>query len=340
MHGLFAKIAGCLTVAALVSAGTAYSQSAEPTKVKMVASLPTLTSAADYLMHVQGFDKEHGIELEVAQTGGSSSLQIDAVLAGSAAFGAPGTATALQAIREGADLKIIGAVAKNQIAAVMSNDAIKKSGIAPDAPFAERIKVMKGMTIGTNPIGATYYQMLRYYLQQNGIDPDKDVRLVGIGESSALISGMEQGRFDAIVSASGIVEQAISLGAGQLWFSGARGDVPGGNASVVSVVVVRSDTAEKNPKLIDSFRAGMEDSLKALREDRVEMGKVLQQQFFSKLDPKVWEMVWTNAKDAYPSEFSFTREAYDFWTGIDPKGPGSYSKVSYADITYAASRRE
>jgi NitT/TauT family transport system substrate-binding protein len=332
------KAARWTAAAALLATSSAYAQTEKLTPVKMISSLPTLTSAASYLMAARGDDKAHGLTVDIAQAGASSSLQIDAVMAGSALFGAPGTATAMQAIREGANIMIVGAIAKNQIAAVISNEALQKTGVSPTAPIADRMKALKGLTIGTNPVGATYYQMLRAYLQQYGLDPDKDVRLVGVQDSSALISGMEQGRFGAIVSASGVVEQAISLNAGQLWFSGARGDIPGGEDSVVCVIVMRADTLEKDPKLVDAFRAAMSDALKALREDRVAAGRILKEKYFSKMDPEVWQMVWNNAGDAYPRSLTFTRSAYDFWIGIDPKGAASFSNVDYSKITHAAAQ--
>lgn len=328
------------TVLLLVAGGPGWAQTAEGQPVKVIASLPTLTSAADYLMHARGFDKAHGLVVENTQAGGSSSLQIDAVLAGSAVFGAPGTATTLQAIREGANIKIIGAVAKNQIAAVIGNEALRKTGVAPDAPIGDRIKALRGLTIGTNPVGSTYTQMLRYYLQQNGLDPDRDVRLVGVADSTALIAGIEQGRFDAIVSASGVVEQALTLDAGQVWFSGARGDFQDAESPVVSLIVARSDTVENNPKLVDDFRAAMEDTLRSLNEDREENGRVLREQFFSQLDQKVWDTIWGNAVDAYPERFEFTRGSYEFWINVDPKGRESYAAVDYATITHPAARRD
>jgi NitT/TauT family transport system substrate-binding protein len=331
-------VASLIAAAMLLATGMAFAQTAQPKPVKVISSLPTLTSAATYVMAARGYDKKNGLAVEVAQSGGSSSLQIDAVLAGSAVFGHPGTATALQAIREGADLQIIGSIANNQISAVIGNEALKKAGVAPDAPIADRIKALKGMTIGTNPVGATYYQMLRVYLQQYGLDPDKDVRLVGVTDSSALITGIEQGRFDAIVSASGIVEQAVSLNAGQLWFSGARGDIPGGETSVVCVIVARSDTVQNDPELVDAYRAAMSEALQAVREDRAETGRILREQYFSKMDAKVWEQVWANATNAYPSALVFTRTAYDFWIGNDAKGAASYSNVDYSKITYAAAQ--
>jgi NitT/TauT family transport system substrate-binding protein len=331
MNASIGKMAGLIGATMLLATGAAFAQE-KP--VKVISSLPTMTSAATYLMVARDYDKAHGLDVEVTQAGGSSSLQIDAVLAGSAMFGHPGTATAMQAIREGADLKIIAAGSNNQIAAVISNAALAKSGVAVDAPIADRFKALKGLTIGTNPVGATYYQMLRVYLKEYGLDPDNDVRLVGVQDSSALITGLEQGKFDAIVSASGVVEQAISLNAGQLWFNGARGDIPGAENSVVLVIVATTETVEKHPELVDAYRAALADSLKALRDDRDEVGKILREQYFNKMDGAIWDTVWASGTKAYPATPTFTRAAFDFWVANDAKGPESYKDVDYAKIVY------
>jgi NitT/TauT family transport system substrate-binding protein len=329
MNASIGKMAGLIGATMLLATGAAFAQE-KP--VKVISSLPTMTSAATYLMVARDYDKAHGLDVEVTQAGGSSSLQIDAVLAGSAMFGHPGTATAMQAIREGADLKIIAAGSNNQIAAVISNAALAKSGVAVDAPIADRFKALKGLTIGTNPVGATYTQMFRYYLKQFGLDPDKDVTLVGMQDTTALISGIEQGRFDAIVSASGVVEQALTLAPSKIWFAAPRGDIPGGESSVVVVVVATGDTVEKHPDMVKAYRAAMGDALKAINEDHDKTGQALQAAHFQKMNPEVWKAVWDNATAAFPTSVTFSKEAFDFWIGIDPKGPDSFKAVDYSKI--------
>jgi NitT/TauT family transport system substrate-binding protein len=332
MKKTIGSMAALMAAAAVLVAGTATAQDLTP--VKVISSLPTLTSAATYLMDANKYDEAHGLDVEVTQAGGSSSLQIDAVLAGSAVFGHPGTATALQAIRAGAEITIIGAAANNQIAGVISDAALESAGVAVDAPIEERIQALKGLTIGTNPVGATYYQMLRVYLQQYGLDPDNDVRLVGVQDTTALISGIEQGRFDAIVSASGIVEQAISLDAGQLLFSGARGDFPGSEESVVLVVVARTDTVENQPEVVEAYRAAMGDALVALNDEHDAAGATLRELHFAEMNEDVWNSVWENATQAYPRALEFTRTAFDFWLENDAEGAESYSAVDYSQIVY------
>jgi NitT/TauT family transport system substrate-binding protein len=306
--------------------------------VKVMSSLPTLTSAPAYLMKSRKFDAARGLDVTIQQTGGSSSLQIDGVLSKNGDFGFPGTGTALNAIREGADLRILGCYSNNQMATVIHNDKLKSVGVKPDAPIADRIRALKGMTIATNPVGATYTQMLRYYMAQYGIDPDKDVRLVGVTESSAMISGIQQGRFDAICTASGIVEQAIQLGVGTMWFSGSRGDIPGSDKTQVGVMVTRGELADKEPAYVEQMRAAVNDALNALNNDRVNSGRILNEQYLNKLDPAVWEMVWTGSKAAYPTKLVFSRATYDFWINADPKGADSYKHIDYKKITFPSAQ--
>lgn len=314
--------------------GVAVDSASAQTPIKVITSLPTFTVAAHFTILAKELDKKNGLAIETLQAGGSSSLQIDAVLSGNAMFGTPGTATALQAIREGADLKVIASIANNQLAAVINNDTLKKLGLSPTAPIADRIKAFKGLTIGTNPVGSTYYQVLRAYLKQYGLDPDKDVRLVAIADSNALIAGIQQGRYDAIVSASGVVEQAIGLNAATMWFSASRGDIPGSESAIVCVVVVRSDTLEKNKAEVAAYLAALQESMTAIRGDHKATGTILKAKFFPKMDQTIWDLAWDQANEGYPKTLAFPKAAFDYWVQNDPKGPDSFKNVDYAKIVY------
>ncbi|MBY3217654.1 ABC transporter substrate-binding protein [Rhizobium laguerreae] len=333
------KIAVCLLAAGVMSTGGVGAQTAtSPKPIKVMTAAPSLTTAVPLTVIARHFDKAHGLVIENPQAGTNSALIIDAVLSGNADFAVAGTLTVLQAIRAGGDLTIIGGVANNQLVTVVGNDVPKKIGVTSDAPIGERIKALKGLTIGTNPAGATYTQMLRAYLKEYGLDPDNDVKLVGIADASALITGLEQGRFDAIATASGVAEQALSLNAGSVWFSGARGDIPGSEKSIVALAVTRPDVIEKDPATVEAFRASLADGLKAINEDHVETGRVLKEQFFQKFDPSLWEIVWNGATAAFPTSLTFSRDAFTFWISNDPKGAESYQDIDYEKITYGPSQ--
>lgn len=328
-------------VAAIGMMGSVHAQTSTDTRtVTIKSAVPSLTTAVPLIMVANHIDRAHGIAVDLQASGTSSTITVDAVLAGQVEFGSPGTADALQAIRQGAKLKIIAAVVNNLQVMVMRDDVVQKLGVSPTAPIADRVHALKGLTIGTGAVGSTHYQILRAYLKQYGLDPDKDVRLVGMADTSALISGIEQKRYDAIAYASPIVEQAIAKHIGGVWISGPRGDIPGSDDVKTCVIVARTDTIEKHRDDVDALRGALTDALRAVSGDHAATGATLHGTYFSRLDPTVWAEAWNGATHAYPSTLAFTREAYEYWTANDPKGADSYKNVDYTQVTYAPAQTE
>ncbi len=59
---------------------------------------------------------------------------------------------------------------------------------------------LKGKTIGISRYGASTEYALRFGLKANGIDPDKDVKMIAAGDDAARIAGLQSGTLAAIVS--------------------------------------------------------------------------------------------------------------------------------------------
>lgn len=299
------------------------------------AAAPSLTIAVPLTMVADKTDRAHGLAVDLQASGTSSTHVIDAVIARQVEFGSAGAPTVLQAIREGADLKIIAAVVNNLQVMVIRDDVMKRLGVSPTAPIEERVRALKGLTIATGAIGSAHYQILRAYLKKYGLDPDKDIRLVGVEDTSALVSGIDHKRYDAIAYASGIVEQAVANSGAKVWISNPRGDIPGSEDVKTSLIFARSETIEKKRADVDALRAALTDALRNVQDDHAATGQTLRAKNFPELDPAVWDLAWKTATVGYPSSLAFPRAAYDYWTANDPKGPGSYKGVDYTKVTYA-----
>lgn len=332
--------AAALGAALIACRGTAPNDKSAAATLTIRAAAPSLTIGVPLAMIANRLDRAHGITVDLQAFGTSSTISIEAVLAGQAMFGSVGTLTALQAIRQGADLRIVAALVNNVQMMVIRNDVAQRLGVSPTAPIEERVRALKGLTVATGAVGSTHYQILRSCLQQYGLNPDKDVRLVGIAEPSAMVSGLEQRRFDAIAYASPLVEHAIARGVGQVWISGPRGDIPGSDDIKTGLIVVRAETLEKNREQVDALRAALTDALRAVQSERVATGQKLREMYFANLEGGVWEAAWNATTTAYPANLAFTRQAYDYWITNDPKGAESYKNVDYAQITYARAQSE
>lgn len=311
-----------------------------PTPVTIRAAAPSLTIGVPLTMVANRIDRAHGIAVDLQAHGTSSTISVDAVLAGQAMIGSVGTPTALQAIRQGANLRIIAAVVNNVQVMVIRDDVVQRLGVSPTAPIADRVRALRGLVLATGAVGSAHYQILRSYLQRYELNPDRDVRLVGIAEPSALVSGLEQRRFDAIAYASPLVEFAIARGVGQVWISGPRGDIPGSDNIKTSLFVVRTETLERNRAEVDAIRAALTDALRAVQSERDATGARLHEMYFASLEQSVWRTAWNATTTAYPANLAFTREAYDYWIANDPRGAESYSNVDYAQITYAPAQSQ
>src|SRR6185312_7426185 len=59
---------------------------------------------------------------------------------------------------------------------------------------------LKGTTVGISRYGASTEYALRFGLKANGIDPDKQIKMLAVGEDAARIAGLQNGTLAAIVS--------------------------------------------------------------------------------------------------------------------------------------------
>src|SRR5690349_3406516 len=59
---------------------------------------------------------------------------------------------------------------------------------------------LKGKPIGISRYGASTEYALRFGLKANGIDPDKQIKMLAVGEDAARIAGLQNGTLAAIVS--------------------------------------------------------------------------------------------------------------------------------------------
>lgn len=71
---------------------------------------------------------------------------------------------------------------------------------------------LRGKTAGTNELGGEADKLLRYGLQQMGLTPDKDVRVVAVGEQSVRVAALQAGRVDSALMDPGFEKQLEDQG--------------------------------------------------------------------------------------------------------------------------------
>ena len=129
---------------------------------------------------------------------------------------------------------------------------------------------LKGRTILSTGKGTTPEYVLRYLLQKNGLDPDKDVKIEYYSEASEVTAQMAAAKKDAIavlpqpyVTAAQMKDAALRvvLALTKEW------NKVCGTQLITGVTVVRTAYAEEHPDVVQAFLTDYEKSVNAANTD-------------------------------------------------------------------------
>jgi len=112
--------------------------------------------------------------------------EMQAMLAGDIDVAYVGAAPVLSAVSTGLDARIVAAVNTE------GSDLVLRTGLTYTGPSS-----LKGLKIATFQAGTIQDTVLRNWLKQNGIDPEKDVTIVGMGPGDA-VTAITAGQVDAV----------------------------------------------------------------------------------------------------------------------------------------------
>jgi NitT/TauT family transport system substrate-binding protein len=165
-----------LVVAAIASAlvlSSPFAAAQEKKEKVTVSWLPVMQTMAYYVAIDEKLFEKAGIEINSVKFQNPNQI-IDSLVSGQADVGAPGTAAGITALAESrypGSFKVFG-LQGGGIKVDRINDGLIVSNNSTITSF----KDLKGKSIGTLP-GIQWKTITRYVLRQNGLDPDKDVRI-------------------------------------------------------------------------------------------------------------------------------------------------------------------
>lgn len=218
------QFAGLATLGLGLSVRPARARNALPVKVTQAVS--SLAYIQSYVAQRKGYFHDQGLEAQLVNTGGGGP-DVQIVLAGRAEFTVNDGAQVLPAVQQGQALTCVLALLNRSIINVTMRAATAdRLGIGPDSPIARRIASLKGLKVGVTRPGALTWQMARYNAIEAGMNPDRDLQIVGMGDAPSLAAALKQGNLDAIYISVPIGEALVAQGAGITLIDNARGDDP------------------------------------------------------------------------------------------------------------------
>jgi NitT/TauT family transport system substrate-binding protein len=164
-------------------------------------------------------------------------------------------------------------------------DALAKQGITPTSPIADRLKALKGMTIGTGSAGGPTELNVRIALESVGINPDKDVKFQS-GTPDAEFAAFKSGQLDANVQGVPNALQVTLDKTGVVWISGPNGDVPQWNKGYFLCWVTSQAFAQAHADVLKRLIAGLQTTSDLIKNDRTASLAALKKSFTT-LDPNL-----------------------------------------------------
>jgi NitT/TauT family transport system substrate-binding protein len=202
-----------LLITLTACAGRPGTASGDPKHVK-IAAINLLTFSPVFVAQKLGYFKAEGLDVKIVETG-SGNASVQAMLGRSVDAATTGFDTPVQLTAKGQNVKSLVGMEMRTIYTFVGGKSFP--AIHPDDPRAF-VKAMKGKRLGVASPGSTGDTIARGIFHEYGLDPDKDVKIMGVGTGAAASAALKTGAVDALISYEPDVTTITSSGAGRIVF--------------------------------------------------------------------------------------------------------------------------
>ncbi|HEY2919109.1 MAG TPA: ABC transporter substrate-binding protein [Candidatus Binatia bacterium] len=199
------------------------------------------------LAQQKGYMKEEGLDQRVIFVAPTTSIQ--AMLGGDVQFTGAGTSALVSIARGNTPLKVV----------VATNDRVLQWFVT--RPEITHPKELKGKKIATTGVAAVATFMIKQVLTKHGLDGNKDVTYLDVGQGNQL-AALLGGGFDAAILS---VEQrylALDKGMREMFFMGNEVKNSWGTLATTDKLI------KENPKMVSGFVRATIKALRYLRQDK------------------------------------------------------------------------
>jgi NitT/TauT family transport system substrate-binding protein len=231
------------------------------------------------------FFEKYGIKnLEVIQFSGGQPVT-RALIGGDIQISTTGGAAVVNARLKGADTVIIA----------------RTVGVFPYTLYVSKdirdASELKGKRLAVSTVGGSGYVAMQYALRRLGLDPDKDVAMLQVGDFGTRLASLASGTVQGTLLLPPFTLRARELGLRSLY------DLVGSGIQYpINQITTRQSFIKSQRETVKNFLKGLVAGLARFRTDR-EFGVKVLGQNLRETDPKILQ------------------ETYDFWLKVFPKVP-------------------
>jgi NitT/TauT family transport system substrate-binding protein len=249
---------------------------------KSITSFPILDTARR-----KGFFQQQGLNVNLVYMRGG--LDIKSVVTGDADFGTA-TTTAITAFLAGAPLRIVCSYNSHVDQVLYSQSKYRA------------IAQLKGQPIGSVNPGGLVDMLLRRVLIAGGLNPDRDVVLLGMGGTPERYQALKAGNIAASMLSSPHSFRAEKDGFYKLAATRDYVDVSG------TAVVTHAEKMKKQPEMIKKFIRASLRSMVYMRENKPETIQMIMREFV--MDQEIAGMAYSQLMDLLSPEGRMRLDAF------------------------------
>jgi NitT/TauT family transport system substrate-binding protein len=232
----------------LLSFAPAYPQA--PKKVKLTMPVVALSMTPVYLAKANGYFAEEELDVEMIITSGGGP-DIKALIAGEVDFSFTTGDLVILADQEGKRLvMVMGGLHRLIINWAMHKEVAQARGITEATPLAEKLKALKGLTVGVTQTGALTAHLAAFVIRKAGYVPQQDVKIIPVGAGPTWLAALENRKVDVALTATPVPETAIGKGFAIMFINNAKGEDPSIPEFLMESLVTRPEVIGRNPDLV------------------------------------------------------------------------------------------
>jgi len=280
------KLAAILAAAAMLAALPARAESERAT---LALPAPVVLFLSVYVAEDQ-FWAQEGLEIKTIFLPGIASM--NAVISGSAEFSLSSGGSITRAAAHGQRLLAIANLNNRSGQFItLRKDVAEARHLDPKAPFAERARALKGLTIATGGLGSVADAVIRVALRAAGLDSEKDITIAPMAPPD-ILAAFARKAIDGFSLGPPFAQQVAHAGTGVILLDGVAGDPPGYEPMAAALLVTRPAICAARRALCEKMGHSILAATKFVHEHPNEAIASLKKRF-DKLDDAVLEAAGT-----------------------------------------------